>query len=483
MHFGYKLHMDCLNEEGIIRNISLPEVPSKFYIGDSYLTQICIVPYIFRSEIKETRVVFDNPIADIILKGFQMFRYLILEVDNYYFSLWKTEDSKFFYFFDGYQKRFDGYLDKYLGFSILFSTNLVDSIIEIIINRIVKISNTSLKIHGLKIIYLKKLSKQEMKSKKLFKVTKMKCIRPFSADDAKHLKDVPSTVDSVIPILSKSQQDIMNEKPEDKPQHLKLTDLNSPSLVCTKLLAYHEIMASLEKKLSTIRQPEVRNETMELVYEVHSEILKKVTGQSSESKHAIVRRSQSKSNGSKKSKKKLWYSCGKYVGVAEKVLIKTDLEALNNEREKLLNTKISNGEFQSPESKQEFVSHFQNLPDGTKIVCGTKGLFKVKLNPRIFDYENFSILVAVSAIITSTRYKISSWSPQTVDYILGCGEIMSGIIELKNRMDFYTHDEHVLPEVQLNKKLYRLSMNVVINGYFKWLEQYLKKTFEVLGKL
>lgn len=301
--------MDCLEEDATVRNISLPEIPSKFYIGDSYLTQICIVPYVQRSEIIETRVVFDNPIADAILKSFHLFKYLIIEVDNYYFALWKTEDGKFFYFFDGYQKRFDGYLDPYLGFSILFSTNIIDYIIEIIINRILKISKTSLKIHGLKIVFLKKLSKQEMKSKKIFKVVKTKCIRPFSADDAEQLKDVPSTIDSVVPILSKSQQDIMNEMKEEKPQHLRITDLNSPSLVCCKRLAYHEIMQSLEKKLSMISKDEVRNETMELMYEVHSEILKQVTGSSANhSEFVLAKRCKNKPH--KKDKKSRWYACG-----------------------------------------------------------------------------------------------------------------------------------------------------------------------------
>jgi hypothetical protein len=128
------------------------------------------------------------------------------------------------------------------------------------------------------------------------------------------------------------------------------------------------------------------------------------------------------------------------------------------------------------------VSHFQDLPDGTRIVSGTKNLFKLQLNPKIFNYENFSILVAVSAIITSTRYKISSWSPETVDYVLGCGEILSNMIELKHRMEFYTHDEIVLPNIQMNQKFYELSIKAVLNGKFKALENYLKNILKVLGE-
>lgn len=276
MHFGYKMHMDCLQDGNTIRNLSLPEIPSKFYVGDSYLTQICIVPYIQRADVEETRVVFDNPIAEAILNAFQLFRFLILEVDNYHFSLWKSEDNKIFYFFDGYQKTIDGYIDPYLGFSILLTSNLIDSIIEIVINRLIKITNGSLKIHGLKIIYLRKLSEQE--SLTSFKMTKEKCIRPFSADDVEKIKDAPSTVDSLAPLFTKSQLEIMSRVNADKPLHLKITDLNSPSLVCCKRLAYHEIMRSVERKLSTVKQPEIKNESVELMFEVQSEILRKITG-------------------------------------------------------------------------------------------------------------------------------------------------------------------------------------------------------------
>lgn len=485
MHFGYRLHMECLEDENIIRNISLSEVPSKFYIGDSYLTQICIAPYVSRSEIKETRVVFENPMADAILKAFETFNYLILEVDNYYFSLWKTEDSKFFYFFDGYQKRFDGYLDPYIGFSILFSTNIIDYIIEIIVNRILKISKSSMKVHGLKIIYLKKLTKQEMKSKKRFKVAKSKCIRPFSAADVEQLNDVPSTVDSVAPILSKSQQEILSEKLEEKPQHLKITDLNSPSLALPKQLAYHEIMKAIEKKISMVSKGEIKNESIELMRQIHSDILKKVTGIQNGEEFFIANKCQSKIK-IKKQEKHPWCPCGKFIGTAEKVLVKTDLDDLMNEREIILNLNRDEEKTQPETSKaskpQNLISHFQNLPDGTKIICGTKSLYKISLNPQIYDYENFSILAGVSAIIASTRYRISSWSSIIVDYILGCAEIMSGIIELKNRMDFYTHDEHILPKIHMNKKFYNLAMKAVMNGYFKDLENCLLKAFKFMGK-
>lgn len=495
LHFGYKMHHDCL-EGGIIRNLALPEIPSKFYVADSYLTQICIAPYIQRRDVEETRVVLDNPIAEAILEAFETFRYLLLELDNFTFALWRSEDSKYFYFFDGYQKTLDGYNDTYIGACFLFMANIVDFICTSVINRLTKISENSLKIHGMKIIYLRKLTKHEMKNKKIFKLANVKCIRPFSANDVEKLEESPSTVDSVTPLFSKSQLQVMSMKPVEKPQHLKITDLNSPSLVCCKRLAYHEIMASVQKKLSSIRMPEVRSETMNLMYQVHSEILRNITGETRTTlKDCRESNLRGKSHENikgwvKNEKTNKWAPCGEFVGVAEKVLVKTDLDCLKQERIAIINTEDDddddddeNVEQESDTEEESRFSHFQKLPDGTRIISGTKSLFKLPLDPRIFDYENYSVLVSVAAIVTSTKYIISTWSSETIDYVLGCSEIMSNVIELKNRMDFYTHDEHILPNIHINDKFYHLKMMAVLNGPFKSLESSLKKLFDGFDRI
>lgn len=174
-----------------------------------------------------------------------------------------------------------------------------------------------------------------------------------------------------------------------------------------------------------------------------------------------------------------WTPCGEFIGTAEKVLLKTDLDCLMNEREEILNS----NDFEGEEEKdckipqKDEVSHFKMLPDRTQIVYGTKSLFKIPLNPNIYDYENFSLIVAVSAILISTRYKISSWSTETIDYVLGCGGIMSNSIKLQHRMDFYTHEEHILPKIHLHKKFYNLTMKAVCCGALKWLEKDLKNIF------
>ena len=128
----------------------------------------------------------------------------------------------------------------------------------------------------MKITELKKLTKKEQRNKPIFKMANLKCIRPFTADDAHKFLDVPSTVDAIAPLLTKAQQLKALEKTPEEPLYRKITDLNSPSLVCCERKAYDDIMASVEKKLSTIKQPQVFDKTIEIMREIYSDICVKI---------------------------------------------------------------------------------------------------------------------------------------------------------------------------------------------------------------
>ncbi|KAG5672850.1 hypothetical protein PVAND_002939 [Polypedilum vanderplanki] len=484
LHFGYKLHSDCLNGEKAMRSIQLTEIPSKFYVSDSYCVQIAIAAYIQRTKMTTTRFLFNNPITTALIESLKVFKCLILEVDNYSFAVWRSETADTFFFFDPYQKNLNGQIDHYDGAAVLLMFNTIDHLCENVITRLLaapRFAASELKLHGMKIIELKKLNKKQLKNRPKFRLASNKCIRPFTADDAKLFQDVPSTIDSIVPELTKEQQTKLFEEKLKKSKCQEATDLNSPSLVCFKMRAYEEIMASLEKKLSVMKHQEVSNETMEIMREIYSEILLKID-------------ENDKMDGGK-SKVNLLQSestCGELMGIAERVLLKTDLNCLEKERKKLLK-KLENPSEETIDiindeeltlSKEKLVkSHYQELPDMTQIIRGTKSIYALPLDPNIFNYENYSVLIGISAILTSTKYSIATWSPEIIDYILGCGQIMASALKLTHRMSFYTADEHNLPKIHINDKFYDLKMTAIANGEFNQLENYLNEILPDIDRI
>lgn len=514
LHFGYKFHMDCLEDPHVIRNLSLPEIPSKFYIGDSYCVQIAIAAYMAHSRLIHTRFAFDNPITTALIQSLNSFRCLLLELDNCMFAVWRTEPASIYYFFDPYQKNVDGDVDFFYGTSTLFVYETIDHLCEHLCERILRIQHcdsTYLKIHGLKITELKKLTKKEQRNKPIFKMANLKCIRPFTADDAQKFLDVPSTVDSIAPLLTKAQQMKALEKTPEEPLYRKITNLNSPSLVRCKSEAYDDIMASVEKKLSTIKQPQVYDKTIEIMREIYSDICVKIEkcASADDVDKCLTKKKTTKAKNEKKPKDvkswkrdpktNKWTTCGEFIGVAEKVLLKTDLECLEQEREEILNQSEddeSSDEENNDTKKDKMMtlsqeklipSHFQEMPDKTQIIRGTKSMFKIPLvmiplENDVYNYENMSVIIGIAAILTSTKYSIATWSSETVDYVLGCGQIMSGAIKLKHRMDFYTMSEHILPKIHIKDKFYDLHMRAIADGEFQMLESYLEKIFSELDR-
>lgn len=489
LHFGTKLYTSCL-EDGPIRNLTLTDIPSKFYVGDVYRVAITIAPFLKRVKIEQTRLFCDNPITKVLknIIDTSTFRCLLLQIDNFTYAIWQMMSTDVFYFFDGYQKDVAGNRDRYEGTSCLFMTENIDRLCEIVVNRVTKTprsENSTLNIHGMKVVELTKLSEKEQKCKPRLRLMKMDCIRPMSGDESRKFEDSPSTVDSVAPILTAKEILKLREKQTfEKPQHRQITDLNSPSLVCCKQKLYDDIMSPVDEKPSLILRNDFSRDTFEVVRAVQSEIVRKaLDGESTE-----YSEEQKFDRENIKKCKPCEVNCGKFVTCAEKVLLKTDLDCLKQERDELLrNAAYTKNPCDNDEDDQEKPavderSQFQKLPDGSEIVRGTKKMFELSLEPRIYDFENLSILVGISAIITSTKYSIGSWTNETVDYVIGCGHIMSGALELKNRMDFYTMEEHHLPKIHIKDKFYSLKMVAIQNGTWRELERILKKLFKTLDR-
>lgn len=308
LHFGTKFCKDCL-EAGPVRNLTLPDIPSKFYVGEVYRVSIAIVPFLRRVELKSTRIFCDNPIMKALKDIFETssFRCLLLQIDNYSFAVWQMKSTEMFYFYDGYQKDIDGNRDLYEGTSTLFMIGTVEKLCALVISRLLmapRSEKATLDIHGMKITELTKLNDKEMKRKSNFKLIKKDCIKPLSTDIATTFADVPSNVDSVAPVLTASKILTMREKLPEKPQNLQV--VNSP--------------------------PKVRSdfspETVAVILDIHSEILNRIVDDkiSNESLFAADQPEKVPCKDVKDEESENQNCCGKFVTYAEKVWLTTDLE-------------------------------------------------------------------------------------------------------------------------------------------------------------
>lgn len=281
LYFGAKFYSDVL-ESNLIRNLTLADIPSKFYVGDLYRVGILIVPFLKRTSLPVTRSICDNSITKDLNELFDAssFRCLLLQVGNSTYATWQVASSEVFYFFDGEQKDAGGNLDRYEGSSSLFMVESIDTLCDLIGKRIRLLPQSpeaTLNIHGLKIVEVTKLTKRQQKCKANLKLIKKDCIKPMTPEIAKAFQDSPSTVDSVAPLLSAQQILKLREKLSEKPLHRQVTNLNSPSLVCCKARTYEDIMNSVDQTSSSIIQGDFPLETVEIVNGVHSEILLKAT--------------------------------------------------------------------------------------------------------------------------------------------------------------------------------------------------------------
>ena len=239
-----------------------------------------------------------------------------------------------------------------------------------------------------------------------------------------------------------------------------------------------EIMSTVDGKLSFIEREDCSRETFEVIKKVQSEMVQNAIedelmygedGEGNESEGG-----RNKCNPCEK-------DCEHSTVSAEKVLLKTDLCCLEQERDEVLKNAGKPQDF-FPELLEQEKSVFEKLPDGSEIIRGTKKMFELPLERKIYNYENLSVLVGISALVTSTKYSIGSWTPETVDYVTACACIMSGAVKLNSQMDFYTYEKHQLPKIHVRNKFYSLKMAAVQNGMWCHLEKILGKVFKTLDR-
>lgn len=289
LHFGSKMFSDCL-EDGPSRNLTLVDIPSKFYVGEFYRVGIKIAPFLHRLKLlKPTRIFCDDPIVKVLrsLFGMSPFQCLLLQIDNNTYATWQMKSSEVFYFFDAQQKDINGSIDRSQGTSCLFMLGTIDKLCEVVVKRLMMIPRSSesfLVIHGLKIIELSKLSEKEEKCKPKFRMAKIDCIRPMTEEAAEVFEDSPSTVDSVAPVLTASVIRKLREEISEK-----------PSLVCCQAKLNEDIMSSLDEKQSFVERSDFSRETIALVLCIHSEMLLNAIGSESTEDIEINTRTDRKS--------------------------------------------------------------------------------------------------------------------------------------------------------------------------------------------
>ena len=507
LHFGTQFYIDCLDDE-VIKNIRLSDIPSKLYIGDKYKCEIMIVPYMKQVRCEKKTFIFDNLLYLALneLLTTSPFKALLLQIDNYTYSIWQNNSSQTYFLFDGFAKDIDGNIDYYNGTAAMIMTSNLNTVCETVVNRLLKLSyskDAMVCIHGIKVLKLNKLSINESKCRPKFKNAQLNSITTTNLDDVSKYEDAPSFTDSVEAVLTREQQIQMKKKQFEKPLYKQITNLNSPSLVAESLIDYEEIMATMQRELVcndfVVNKSgekcveKVPSETMLLVKEITSEIFKKLIAKKSSkaSKESVIAPKKINCNPCSDESK-----CPEmtYIGMTEKILLTSDLTYLKQQKSDIINNRITIQEScdKIPKciqpvsitlSQEKLItSYFEDLPDRSQIVRGTQNLYQLPLPPKLFNYENFSVLNGVAVIITSAKYSIATWTTETIDYVLATASILSDSINLQNRMDFYTVPEHILPDVHFNDKQFNLKMNAFANGVWINLKTELLKTFELINR-
>lgn len=507
LHFATQFYLDCL-DDGVIKNLRLPDIPSKLYVGNKYKCEIMIVPFMKQVRIEKTPFIFDNllyiELNELLINS--PFKALLLQVDNYSYSIWQNNSSETYFLFDGFGKDVDGNIDYYNGTATLIMTTDVHTVCETVVKRLLNLSYSKdalICIHGIKVLKLNKLSLKESKCKPIIKNAQLKNITTMNLDDVSKLVEAPSVIDSVETILTRKQQNQMKEKPLEKPQYKQITNLNSASLVAETIIDYEEIMTTMQRELVcndfVVNKSgdqcveKVPSETLILVKQITSEIFKKLIAEKKSKCSKESRETPKKINCTPCIDEK---KCPEltYIGIAEKVLLTSDLTYLKQQKSDIMNNRITIQEscdktstYVQPTlitlSQEKLIkSNFQDLPDRSQIVRGTQNLYQVLLPPQLFNYENFSVLNGVAVIITSAKYSIATWTTETIDYVLATASMLGDSIQLQNRMDFYLVPEHILPDIHFNDKHFNLRMNAFANGIWINLEAELMKTFELFNR-
>lgn len=317
LHFGTQLYRELLQGEPT-KNITLLDIPSKFYIGNFYRIGISLVPFTKRVKLARTRVFCDNSITKALRCLFEkaMFRCFLLQLGINTFAVWQMATTEVFYFFDGQQRDLNGHLDHNEGTSILFMTANLEKLCSLVVQRVMsqpQAANATLEVHGIKVVEISKLTEKEKKCKKGFRVKKLDHLRPMTPEIAKTFEEPPSTVDSITAVLTNDQIKRMLMQENLLDENLKTPKFNSTSPVCCNAEAGSEDATPGEVKES------ISLFTSNLVQTVFSGILEKITQEDGELNGECDKPEQPRVD-----KKPCGAGCGKFVAYVDKIYLKRE---------------------------------------------------------------------------------------------------------------------------------------------------------------
>jgi hypothetical protein len=438
-------------------------------VGENFTAEIVIIPNMLCGcEFERTHVFFDNSLYYNIGTAFaSQMRSLLVQVGDTFYAVSRLKDADVYYLFDGYEKDLNGVFNPYIGCASVLMIATFDELCKTFIERLYKLNEAfgaPIKIHGLIVRNVKKIPQKSLKKRPKIKCEKIDGQKLARLDDFETLPESPSIVENVEMTSTHKDEELMAMKRPDEPIYKTITDLNSPSLVCEQTKVYEDIVRSIKKKNQEIMQevmkaiPEkseeikavmksVRSDIMELLYE--EPLPNECQGAAHESEAAAkVTDSQSK----------------------ERVICKIDL---TNEElcakpvdqcHQLLVPSIE--KFMTMSQEAEIPTEFQKLPDKTEIIQGTRNLFEID-----HDMPNLSLIVAVSAILTSAKYSIASWTPEIVNFVLENAEKLTNGMKLKNRLDLFTNSDLLFTKIRMKNVLYTLRLLAVDHGIWEKLPE------------
>lgn len=163
---------------------------------------------------------------------------------------------------------------------------------------------------------------------------------------------------------------------------------------------------------------------------------------------------------------------------AERIFPKTDLGHLKEMRRKLIHgidekLEKSDTKIQSKDILLEIETNFQELPDGSEIISGTKNLEEINIS---------ELFIGLSSILISQKYVVSTWDINVVDLVITTAVKLSETIQINERI-LYEKKLIQLPDMKLGSTELKSNLRKICSGKFGVLRKMLEDSFNNYSKL
>lgn len=523
---GDKFYERCTKEHGQPIIISLRDVPAIFRLG-LYETKICITPFIFNCTIKPDNV---RDATKFLKKYLLSNRYALVQIKSAVFSIWLRND--FYYLFDPFKRAPSGLVpSEKCGAACLHMFSRVYDLCQLLFKNLLRIAaEENFYLHALQIMYLKeRKSPKKAKGKKSRKGKKGNQCECIEEDDEEDDFEIPeyateqvlqdSELNAEVVSLQDSINEYLNEKPtcHDVPVDKdKAVDLNEIALAetqypepysvirkefyepvradgtfilsesedsessdddypLTSFLSCTDItkkrileMEQIKRKKTSLTTLAICKDMVEEIFDAFNEEIAECEYEYDES-GAVIRKISPL-----------------MPPKAKKILIKSDLDYLNQLKQRAMYSKDPVKSDKPIVVKKislmeelKIPSNFIRMPDQSQLLFGTKCIYDMDFP---FGLDQMNALVGIAALISSYKYSIATWDHSIVNFTLDVSAALGQQVPV-NQAIIYSAARFRFGNVRIGSKVYAITLKNIATGIFVNLYKILETIFETYDRV